>query len=399
VERIFKKIMGSRKGISVMQDAILFCLMVSISGAILMPAFTSDISKETYVEKENEEKAYEILHQLMVCKVNKFSHLNGERVISSLGIDTQQEGLLTSIIDNLLMREQLHRTYADLCVECVACQFKILGYRVNILTQNFTEMLRLELKKFLDERCGTHYKYNFTIVWNPIVGFDFGGDLSVGDPIPQGDVYVAAAYVTMPPSLFTTGIGFPLQSIKDYVYNEEIKNGFYEAKNGMISEEDFKEILRNFLIDLINKVIWEGFDGQENSLVDIVIDYLFEKLKNSIQDVFGEALNMVNDAISKTGNDFSSLTDKLIKESFATLISSISLSDTFTEIIEKTKEYIKEKVKDFIKNVIEEKIQAMVSSIVKNIHEITDIGTEILNWLFQQINFCRAKMVLAIWEV
>ena len=98
------------RGISVMQDAVLFCLMVSISGAILMPALTSNIIASTYIEKEMEERANEVLYQLMVCRVDEFSHLNAETIISSLGVD---QGLLKSVVDNLLKREQLHRTYAD----------------------------------------------------------------------------------------------------------------------------------------------------------------------------------------------------------------------------------------------------------------------------------------------
>jgi len=396
---IIKKIVEDKKGISVMQDAILFCLMVSISGVILMPAFTTDITQQTYIEKENEERVNEVLHQIMTCRVDEFAHLNGETIMSSMGINTNQEGLLSSIIDNLLKREQMHLTYADLCTECVACQFKVLEYKLNIITQNFTEMLRLELKRFLDERLGNDYKYNFTIVWNPIVGFDFGGEISVGESIPEGNVYVATAYATMPPSLFTTSIGFPLQTIKDYVYNNEIVNDFTDAKNGVITKEEFKEALITFLTNLINKVIWEGFDGEENSIVDIVIDYIFQQIKNGVEEAFGEALKMANDALSKTGEDFSSLLNELIKESIQKLLSNVEQSDDFENIINDLKEYVKEKVKDFIKDVLENKIRGMVEDLVNRIDDVIDIGTEILNWLFQQVNFCRAKMMLAIWEV
>ena len=396
--KIWRKFVEDEQGISVMHDAVLFCLMVSIAGAILMPALVSDVAKESYMEKENEEKVEEVLHQLMVCKLDEFSHLNAEPVLKNLKINTNQ-GLLKPVIDNLLKREQLHRTYADLCTECVACQFKVLGHRLNILTQNFTEMMRVELKKFLERQLGRQYKYNFTVVWNPIVGFDFGGDLSVGSAIPKTNVYVAVAYATMPPSLFTTGIGFPLQTIKNYVYNDEIKNEFTDAKEGLISKDEFKDLLTSFLTDLINRVIWEGFDGKENSLVDIVIDYIFQGIKESIQDAFGEALSMVSGIISSVGDDFPSLSDELIRNNLQEFLPTITESDTFSKSIDEVKNYIKEEVRAFIKNTIEEKIQAMVENVVNSIDGITNIGTEILNWLFQQINFCRAKMTLAIWEV
>lgn len=402
-----KRILVDNRGISVMQDAVLFCLMVSISGAILMPALTSNIIASTYIEKEMEERANEVLYQLMVCRVDEFSHLNAETIISSLGID---QGLLKSVVDNLLKREQLHRTYADLCTECVSCQFKFLGYRINILTQNFTDMIKLELEKFLCKQLGNEYGYNLTVMWNPIVGFDFGGEIAVGETVPAGkNVYTSSVYATMPPSLFTE-VGFSIEKFKYYISEEVgIEEDFYNCKNGAISKGDFKELLKRAMIELVNKAIWEGFDYngdgdfddvyEMKSIVDMVLDYIFYGLQNIMQHTIDEALNMVNDVIVEgLGNNFDDMIYNDITKRLTNLVGKTT-GDTIDNIMHDIRGFIKKEARNFVEETIGEKIESMVEKFIERIDFIVDIGVEIMNWLFEQINFCRAKITLAIWGV
>ncbi|MEA2054037.1 MAG: hypothetical protein U9O96_02805 [Candidatus Thermoplasmatota archaeon] len=411
MKEILKRLANDRRGISVMQDAVLFCVTVSLSGAILMPALVSDIPQKAYIEKENEEKAKEVLYQLMICTVDESAHLNAETVLSSLGADTN-EGLLKPVIDGLLKREQLHRTYADLCTECVACQFKFSGHRLNVITYNFTEVLKAELESFLDEQLSNRYKYNFTVVWNPVVGFDFGGDISAGCPIPlNADIHTATAYVTMPPSLFTTGIGFSVEKFKHYILEElNIDDDFRDCKSRIITKEEFSGLLEKELLDLVNKTIWEGFDYNQDgnfngpfemeSLVGIVIDYIFSKIQDTIENAFDEALDMASNVIAKSINEYFDVSVyDAIKVSLASISDTISVKEHIGDMLDDVKARIKEKSRDFIDEVLDNEIQAMVKGVINRFEDITDIGADILNWLFQQINFCRAKMSLSIWEV
>ena len=393
------KLWGDKRGISVMQDAVLFCVMVSLSGAILMPAFTSNTIQKTYIEKENEEKADEVLNQLMVCKADEFEHLNGETILNGLGVNTNQ-GLLKPVIDNLLEREQLHRTYADLCTECMACQFEFSGSQINILTRNFTEMMKIKLEEFLDKQLGDGYGYNFTIVWNPIVGFDFGGKILVGQTIPSNaNVYTASTYVMMPPSLFATGIGSFLENIRNYVLNNpSIGNDFTSVKDGVISQEEFKHDLTVFLVDLINKTVWGGFEDGTNSMINIALDYIFSSIQNAVEKAFDDAINMTASIIIGAGGEnFSEVFNQFINTSLHRLFPSIIGTSPLSGAINEIKQYIRYQVKNFINETMGERINAMVENVVDNIGKITDIGTEILNWIFQQLDFCRARMVLSIW--
>jgi len=395
-----------KRGISVMQDAVLFCVMVSLSGAILMPAFTSNTIQKTYIEKENEEKANEVLQQLISCDLDKNEHLNAKPVLDSMGIDTNK-GLLKPVIDTLLKREQLHRTYADLCTECIACQFKFLGNYVNIFAYDFTDVIRAELEKFLDERLRDYgYAYNFSIVWNPVVGFDFGGDIHVGDPIPQdANLYKASTYVIMPPSLITTGVGFAAENLKQYLIEGlELENKITDVKSGILSKDDFRIFFKDALLDIFDKTICDGFTMDEygfnmESIVDLVVDYIFNAIKNSIDAAFDEALGMVSDVIARgTGKLFDAGSYDVIKANLASISETIGIQDSVDAMLSDVRTYIKNSAKEFIDNILSNPIEQFVDYIADNLKVISDPISEIINWFFQYVNFCRAEMSVVIWR-
>ncbi|MCD6146530.1 MAG: hypothetical protein J7J34_00805 [Thermoplasmata archaeon] len=397
---IKREFMRDRRGISIMQDAVLFCVMVSLSGVVLMPAFTSNAVQKAYIEKENEEKAEEILHKFMTCKVDEFEHLNAENILDRAGINASY-GLLKPLVDGMLEKEEMHRTYADLCTECMACQLRFSGRQLNVLTENFTEMTEAKLGEFMDEQLGSRYSYNFTIVWNPIAGFDFGGELSTGDVIPSdADVYTAIAYATMPSSLFTKDVSVLLENMRNYIENSVSKNDYVsDFRDGQISEEEFKQHLTEFLVNLIDDIIWRGFDNG-SSILDVSIDYIFQGVKNAIEDAFDDALNMTAITIMEAaGENFSEMVARLMKDSFCQIFPVINASLPMKKLISEVKESIKEQAKNFVNETIKKRVTAMVENVASNINKFTNIRAEIINWLLQQINFCRAKVMLSIWEV
>jgi len=69
------------------------------------------------------------------------------------------------------------------------------------------------------------------------------------------------------------------------------------------------------------------------------------------------------------------------------------------KLISEVKESIKEQAKNFVNETIKKRVTAMVENVASNINKFTNIRAEIINWVFQQINFCRAKVMLSIWEV
>jgi len=390
-----------RRGISIMQDVVLFCVMVSLAGAVLMPAFTSNAVQKTYIEKENEEKVEEILHQFMTCKVDEFEHLNAENILSRAGINAFHNSL-KPLIKSMLGREEMHRTYADLCTECIACQLRFSGKQLNILTKNFTEMTKAKLDEFMGEQLGSRYAYNFTIVWNPIAGFDFGGELSTGNPIPpDADIYTASACVTMPSSLFTRDISILLENMRNYIENSVNMNSYIsDFEEGYISKEEFKQYVTEFLITLVDDIVWRGFGNGNISILDITVDYIFRGVKNAIEDAFDDALNMTAITIREAAREnFTETVVRLMKDSFCQIFPSANESLPVKELISEVKASIKEQAKNFINETVKKRIAAMAENMADNVNKSTGIRADIINWVFQQINFCRAKVMLSIWRV
>lgn len=403
---IMKKFYEDKKGISVMHDAILFCLLISFSGIILLSPLLENTLSETYIQKEEEKKADEILYQLMTCSIDKFEYLNAQSILKSIGINASQN-LVKSIIDNLMKREQLHLTYASLCADCMACQFNFFGYKINILTKNFTNMLKISLKKFLDERTGYKYSYNLSVIWNPIPGFDFGGFLYVGKRLPENhDIYTSSSYLTMPPT-FLTEVNFSVDKIRNYILNSELKENFSKFKNNSISYESFKSFFEKILIELFNKTIWKGFDyngdGDFNdehemrSLIDVLIDRIFNKINCGIEYIFDESISIVNDVIAESlGKKFNLSIQYAIQNSLSSFLGEYEENFIYN-LTCNAREYIKEKSKEFIGKVIYEKIDFIFDNFIE-VTKAESIEKDFFNWFLNNFNFWRAKISLAIWR-
>jgi len=138
-----------------MYDAVLFIVMVSLSGVVLLPALQSDIAIDTSIEKHREHVADEALNTFLVSRVDKFSYKMCGDIIDdaakSIGINTSSEGLYSSILDWLLAREQIHKTHANLLAENLGCQFRlpfsVFGTnRFNIFTGDYDRQLKNETK-------------------------------------------------------------------------------------------------------------------------------------------------------------------------------------------------------------------------------------------------------------
>lgn len=204
------RIIRDKRGISILQDAIIFCLTVSIAAAVLAPVFVNNLSLEVYKEKEMEEKANEILYTLVACRVNEFEYSLDEYFVKFIGIE--EDNIVASFLRNFFRKNSLHLTYGELIAACVASQFKYENFQGNILTIGFTNELKKEIKRFLDELL-QDYNYNFTVIWRPITFIPFGGDIIIGDPLPNENVYTAKTAITLPPS-FITSLGLDIEKLK-----------------------------------------------------------------------------------------------------------------------------------------------------------------------------------------
>jgi len=398
-----------RRGISAMQDALLFCVMVSISGALLIPAFTSTIHQDVLWERQQEEKANALLHQVMTCRVDEAGYLNAEALIDRLNVERQ--GLAKQVTEGMLGREQLHRTYADLCTECVACQFRWSGMQINMLTRNFTESLQTLLDKFFEEQLDPGYGYNFTVVWRPIEGFDFGGVVCSGTAVPSTvDVFTAGARVALPPSPVAYEARTLTEAARHYIQNiSGIHDAFSEYTQGEISEDRYRRALASSLSAMVDKTVWEGFDlnhdgdcrdrGEMKSLLDIVLDCLWRSIHLVLREVFGKGLSLLTDVVWEgLHKQFDVMVSKSFEEHLNDLAESIAVNATMSELTKEVTKEVKKKAREFVNTSIHTKTPYAAEKMMGSINGAQDIQPEMLSWLFLHINPWRVQLSLAIWE-
>jgi hypothetical protein len=192
---------------SLMHDVILFFIMVSLAGVILLPLSQRTIVIDTSLDKHREDVVDNALQTFLVSRSDLFQYrFCGtliDDVAKSIGIDTSSEGFYESITAWVLAHEQRHKTYATLIAEDLGCQFQLpFSFynmnRLNILTIDYDRQLQNETKRFFSSYFGEKYQFNFTAWWHPIKGIFLGGSFSVGDHPPTKDSYVAQQHLMMP---------------------------------------------------------------------------------------------------------------------------------------------------------------------------------------------------------
>jgi hypothetical protein len=162
-----RKFLKNQQAISVLYDAVLFVVMVSLSGAVLIPALQNDNAVQTTIDTHRENIAEETLLTMLVSKIDKFTYNSG---IQSF--------------------EQLHKTFANLIAENLACR------KTSFFVGDFTTKLEKEIKNFLNNYLGDKYGFSFQAKWEPA---NLGKiTISLGSTIPEKNCYIAKTQIMMP---------------------------------------------------------------------------------------------------------------------------------------------------------------------------------------------------------
>lgn len=201
-----KKFLENKKAVSVLYDAVLFIVMVSLSGVALIPALQNDNSVETIVDTHRENIAEETLQTLLVSKIDKFTYKSG-----------------------IQSYEQRHKTFANLIAENLASQKK------SFFISDFTKSLKQEIKNFFNDFLGNKYGFSFQAKWcvdNKILGeISFGGDK------PEKDCYVAKSKIMT-----------PIATLEDF------KNEYESIINGLSADSSDLPSIQKADVKL---VLWE----------------------------------------------------------------------------------------------------------------------------------------------
>ncbi|MBC7081227.1 MAG: hypothetical protein H5T44_03165 [Thermoplasmatales archaeon] len=326
-----------KKGISIMQDAIIFCIMVSISAMVLAPALFGGKMASIYEEKENEERVNEALYTFLSSNTNDFQYIL---------FDLEAKGFVEGIIKKFLGKESLHLSYGELVSTCLLCQIRCEGKNFNFFVKGFERNLEEEIEEFFRENL-KGYKFNFTAVWQPIIGLDFGGKICVGDEIPDKGVYSSRLLIMMPPS-FITSIGLQIEKIKNEIDKEKIK-----------------EYLNEIIEDFIDETLKDLFESLRENICDFIFN---ETVKKS--GIFDNDILKLDSFLGEFIEEkFQELFEQMMEESFE------KLEEKFDYARNKIVEFVKERLNDFI-----DEYYGEISKIVK------------------RIDFCRAEVTLFIWR-
>jgi len=382
-----------KRGISVMQDAILFCVMVSLSGAILMPAFTSNTIQKTYIEKENEEKANEVLYSFLSSKADIFGYISSEELMDTIVSGcpfvnvNSPSGLYPQLKKSILGEVQMHKSYGDLCTECVISQMNLFGVKANIFTQDFTDNLKININNFLSQQLGKKYNYNFTCCWAPIEGLNFGGYIAVG-PSPPSQAYTSRAIEIIP------YVGsFTWESIKNKISSGSIQQ-IYETFLANNDELGFKKEMQEELQNLVYKILFTGCGQNLSSVMNYTLDYTFSEISHYLQN----GLEIINKTLALFG--IQNIIGMVI-QTIENLVSEILGIDGPADSLNILKDVVEERAQLEYNSILSKKIGYITEFIIENKENISDsdINNIIFDWLSGMIEFTKISFSLSIWEV
>jgi|GEM_PF-613509 len=433
-------------GVSSMYDAVLFIVMVSLSGVILLPALQSNVAIKTSVDTHREHVADQALNTFLVSRVDKFSYKFCGDVIDdvagSLGIDNSSDGLYGLITNWILAREQIHKNYANLITEDLGCQlrlpFSVFGTnRFNIFTGDLDRQLINDTNNFFSSYLGDKYLFNFTAWWHPIKGVPLGGEIYIGDHPPNKDCYVSQTSILMPYSpvitIYNTSIVFTRHWLKkqlfsglgefgysnssipaitnikkvltDYVTNN-LSSPYHERENATnATYQNVSKLTYGFLISGIrnetDNVVFPG-------IVNMTVTYFFDKLKNAtmnfveeaIDEFMGEALGSLDDMFFCLNSSFD---DPIMQGIYNELNNSIhgllNLSvGNLNEAFDLFEVAIKDNITGVIKGFLDPYLSIFVEGVFDLIDTSLDFAEMLINWLFEHISLDKAYVVLTIWE-
>ena len=400
---------------SIMYDAVFFITMVSISGVVLIPALTSNVAVDTSVEKHREEIVDEALLMLMTSRVDNFEYVFAgsqiDGIASVAGVDVDdKDGLYNSITTQMLGKEQVHKTYADLCVENLVSQIKIFDCRVNIFTEDYDNALKNRLSTLLNGYLGDKYKFNISVQWHPVNGISFGGELFIGHKPPKTDTYVAKSFVTMPVTIFSEWLNDTDAFIDDQI--EDVEKYLKRNEQKEWNQSEFKEFLTDSFNCTIHGIIFDGFDieGKHcNGVLNASFDYFFEKIQGSLSNIFGNAMNSVNEFLDIFGLDLGIELDNVLSDKIKGL-SGVEIKDfnndsviDLDDIVQGLKKYIVDYAKNALNDTLNDLIENSVDDIVQSYDSFAsvnsdEIKTSISDFYNKQINVLRAEFKLTIWE-
>jgi hypothetical protein len=241
------------------------------------------------------------------------------------------------------------------------------------------------MKYYLDTQISDRYSYNFSVIWRPFTNVPVGGNLEIGEPVPN-NAYVESAYISMP---------YHLELTQDQVKNM-INNNFNNSDFVNLTLDELKRnqtarvSLENEITNSINDAINETLNGS----VDLVVDEkIGPMLDNGRNKMIGDANNLVPGSGVLLTREFNDRINYTLDEDNTN--SNDMMSDRLKFCL---KTSAKEEVQAPFADEIRSFTTSLVDMYVNNVITIDGIKERILTEAFSRVNINRAQATLSIWE-
>lgn len=368
--------MFDNTGYSSTMDAIIFLSFISIAAIVISPVLIGNLQLIALIERKNQADASAILLTILNAKIDDFKYRFAGSQLSAF----DGSSLIKQTSFLFAGRENKHKTYADLCAECLASQFYIYRgkdkFRLNILTLECEAEIKRLISSYLDRQLGDRYSYCFEAKWRPFIGIPLGGEIKVGEDIPSlQSIYVEKATITMPFENVIT------REYIESVINEELEkidNDLADYDAGRINRTIFKERVKQRLLNATAIALMKITEKIQEELMK-------QMLKQNITLAEFEELQVINYELRLRE------IDKAVKAIDA-------LGEDWEEQLGN---YFKAMVKAEL-NSIQLEIDKIIDKAVDKTVSIADralaLKEQFLDELFTRLSLSKAEVSIAIWD-
>ncbi|MCX9082683.1 MAG: hypothetical protein OIN83_10845 [Candidatus Methanoperedens sp.] len=379
------------KGFSTALDIFLFLILISISAMILLPSITGNTQIKSALESKNQENSGDVLLTLLNGRVDEYEYIVAGNQLDALAGRFNNSSVFITGKKVIAGKELKHKTFSDIAAENAAAQWVIYynGTRtqLNFMMTNNSDSSKRIMKNYLNKQIGDRYNYNFTVLWRPFTNVPIGGNLDIGEPVPD-NAYIESVYITMP-----YHIGLSRKQVEDI-----IDNNFNGSKFGNFSFT-FEELKNNENIrDEIEASISHGINETISDTIDDSIDLIVdEKLAPVLDDARNKMIEDINGLVIDSDIRF----DQGINDKINDTLDSASANLAGT-MAEKLKIYLKKAAKEEIQESSGVEIRAFTTELadmfVNNAITIVEAKDRIITEVFSRIHINRAQATLSLWE-
>jgi hypothetical protein len=379
------------KGFSTTFDIFLFLILISISAMILLPSITGNTQIKSTLESKNQENSGDILLILLNGRIDEFEYTVAGQQLDALAGRFNNSSVYSTGKKIIAGKELKHKTFSDIAAENTAAQWVIYynGTRtqLNFIMTNNSNSLKNIMKNYLDKQIGDRYNYNFTVLWRPFTNVPIGGNLDIGEPVPD-NAYVESTYITMP---YHIGLSRKqVEGIIDANFNKSkfgnLSFTLEELKNNENIRNEIEACISNGINDTINDTIDDS--------IDLIVD---EKLGPVLDDARNKMIDDVNGLVM----DSNIKLDKEINNNINETIDSVSANLAGT-MAEKLKIFMKKAAKEEIQVSSGEEIRSFTTELadmlVNNAVTVVEAKDRIIIEVFSRININRAQSTLSLWD-